>query len=245
MGATLDSLRALQVLQTKLYTLRHIEESKRRDVQAKLRRVELCREKLGEFEQRRMDQQKRIDDADLDIKSREQNIDKLREDLNHSKTNREYATILTALNTYKADVTKLETLSLEYMAQIDELDAEKTECQAAHDKASRRATEVAQALEEYLASTAANRSQIQVDYEKASEQVTPDALQRFLRAAERHDGEGLAPVTQANPKRQDYFCGTCNMTVTLEQLNALMSRDEIQSCNGCGSILFLEAQDAV
>ncbi|MCH7719973.1 MAG: hypothetical protein IH988_03145, partial [Planctomycetes bacterium] len=129
MGATLEALRALQELQSKLTLVHHSEESKRRDVQAKQRKVDGWKEKLGALEERRLAHQQKIDGVDLEIKSREQSITKLREDLNKSKTNREYATVLTALNTDKADVSRMETLTLEYMGQIDDLRGERTDCQ--------------------------------------------------------------------------------------------------------------------
>lgn len=243
MGATLEALRALQDLQFKLTLIRHSEESKRRDVRAKRHKVDGWKEKLGAFEERRLVHQQKIDGVDLEIKALEQKIEKLREDLNKSKTNREYATVLTALNTDKADVARLETLTLEYMGQIEDLSGEQTACQAEQDKAVQRAEKVTRILDEYLSSTAEKRVQLQRDYERAAAAVAPEALRRFTRAAEHHDGEGLAPVTKANPKGKEFSCGTCNMTVTLEQLNGLRSRDDIQSCNGCGSILYLDAKD--
>ncbi len=35
-------------------------------------------------------------------------------------------------------------------------------------------------------------------------------------------------------------CGGCNMKVALEIINALQSRDEIQTCSACGRLLYLE-----
>ena len=243
MGATLEALRALQDLQFKLTLIRHSEESKRRDVRAKQLKVDGWQEKLGAFEERRLAHQQKIDGVDLEIKGLEQKIEKLREDLNKSKTNREYATVLTALNTDKADVARLETLTLEYMGQIEELSGEQTDCRTEYDKAVQRAERATRVLDDYLSDTAEKRARLQEDYERAAEVVAPEALRRFTRAAEHHDGEGLAPVTKANPKSREFSCGTCNMTVTLEQLNGLRSRDDIQSCNGCGSILYLDAKD--
>ncbi len=245
MGATLEALRALQDLQYKLTLIRHSEESKRRDVRAKQVKVDEWKTKLDAFDERRVGHQQKIDGVDLEIKAREQNIEKLREDLNKTKTNREYATVLTALNTDKADVARLETVTLEYMGQIEDLSGEQADTQAEHDKAVQRAEKVTRVLDEYLSSTAEKHAKLKEDYDHAAAVVAPDALRRFTRAAEHHDGEGLAPVTKANPKANEFSCGTCNMNVTLEQLNGLRSRDDIQSCNGCGSILYLNAKDDV
>ena len=66
-------------------------------------------------------------------------------------------------------------------------------------------------------------------------------LSTFQRACERHDGEAMAIVERVHPKRSEYVCSGCNMSVTLEIVNALQSRDEIQTCQICSRILYIES----
>jgi predicted nucleic acid-binding Zn-ribbon protein len=46
-----------------------------------------------------------------------------------------------------------------------------------------------------------------------------------------------------HPKRDEYLCSGCNMKVTLEVINALQTRDELQTCKVCGRILYWEAPE--
>ena len=50
----------------------------------------------------------------------------------------------------------------------------------------------------------------------------------------------MAALQRIHPRRDDYVCSGCNITVSLEVVNALHSRDEIQACKSCGRILFID-----
>ena len=50
----------------------------------------------------------------------------------------------------------------------------------------------------------------------------------------------MADVQKPHPKRDEFVCGGCHMTITAEAVNALMTRDELQTCNNCGRILYLQ-----
>ena len=54
----------------------------------------------------------------------------------------------------------------------------------------------------------------------------------------------MAAVSRLRPKRDDYTCEGCNMGVTLEIVNSLQTRDEIQLCGVCRRILYLETSAA-
>ena len=75
--------------------------------------------------------------------------------------------------------------------------------------------------------------------EAASEDVSPTARTTFMRVAERHDGEALASVVKLHPKRDEYSCSGCNLMVTLEVVNLLATRDDLQICKACGRILYV------
>ena len=59
------------------------------------------------------------DRLELELRGRDAEIAKLRAALNGAKTNKEYASLLTILNTNKADNSKLETQILELMKDIE------------------------------------------------------------------------------------------------------------------------------
>ena len=59
------------------------------------------------------------DRLELELRSRDEAIAKLRASLNVAKTNKEYAAVLTQLNTSKADNSKIETQVFELMKGIE------------------------------------------------------------------------------------------------------------------------------
>src|SRR5512136_263540 len=66
------------------------------------------------------------DRLELELKTRDADIAKLRNSLNSARTNKEYAAVLTQLNTTRADNSKIEAQILELMKNIE---VDQTECQ--------------------------------------------------------------------------------------------------------------------
>ncbi len=50
----------------------------------------------------------------------------------------------------------------------------------------------------------------------------------------------MAQVLKSHPKREEYICDGCNMSIPVEAVNSLMTKDELQQCQICGRILYLE-----
>jgi len=244
MGETLEALHRLQVIELKLAVIRRTVESKTRRVDVHLRNVKRAEDRLQEHHRLLRDLQRKLDLLTLDVTAREDVVSKHRDALNKAKTNKEYAAILTTMNTEKADNSKLE---LEIIKLMDEVQAGKdggAKIEAERDKllADQRAAE--SALRDYERESQAERERLQASRAKCARDVVPGALAVFTRVAEHHDGEALAPIIKLYPKREEYACSGCNMKVTLEILNSLQTRDDIQVCHVCGRILCLESPPA-
>jgi predicted nucleic acid-binding Zn-ribbon protein len=70
--------------------------------------------------------------------------------------------------------------------------------------------------------------------------IDGETLDLFNRVSERYEGEAMAKVVRVHPRRDEFICDGCNMSLTAERANALMTRDEVLTCRNCGRILFLE-----
>lgn len=241
MGATLDALHKLQAIDQQVRSVRDRIDSKKRAARARHHKVETLQRQIDNLQQQIRNAQAEADRLDLDRKSQDAHAARLREALNRAKTNKEYAAILTELNTDKAELTKAEDTILAALGRVDDLRKELSELQKSRDEAARRAdamAEEAQALNEKLSDKLAN---LEAKREEAANEIPPEARHLFFRASDKHEGEGMAMVERAHPKRADYTCGGCNMTVTLETVNALQSsRDQVMVCQTCGRILYLE-----
>ncbi len=239
MGAILDALQRLQTVERQIAAQRRQSENRKRQADTLRRQAEARAAALGAKEADRRAKQIEFDRIDLESKSHDASIAKHRDALNKAKTNKEYAAIITAINTERADNSKNETRQLELLAQIDTLRSDVAQLESQQAAAAAQIAEADQKYQAYLGSTADERNRLKRQRDEVANSVPPSVLATFDRVAERHDGEALGEVVRLHPKREEYACGGCNMTLTREQVSSLRSRDEIQICGTCGRILYL------
>ncbi len=244
MGELLDALHALQEIELKLAEFRRTDESKLRRIAGVKRTIKKIQDQIDELRVNAREVQMQTDSLNLDMTSREETINRHREALAKAKTNKEYASILTALNTEKADNTKIETQILELMEQAGALSTQIEELEAEKTKYEGRIASVTKELEEFQEETKDRRVELEREREACAESIPAQALNTFSRVAEHHDGEAMVPIEKIHPKREDYICLGCNMTITLEVINALRVGDELQFCKTCGRLLFIEDRKA-
>lgn len=244
MGATLEALHRLQEVEIQIAEIRSTVERKQRAVRRQRRRIADLDARIQADQNQIRNEQVEADRLDLDVKAREAEITKYRQALQAAKTNKEYSSLLTQLNTLKADGSKVEDRVLALLGQIDkrkaELESVIGERAAEAEKLSALEAEAREAEER-------NRDRIsalEAQRDEAAAGVAPSALEVFNRIAQKNDGQALATVVRTNPKRAEYACEGCNMTVTIEQVNAILSRDDAVTCNNCGRILYVDAPAA-
>ena len=245
MGATLDALQRLQSIEAQLRSSREQIETRQRTVEAHRRKIATLGRQATDIHDAIRRAQADADKLELERKIQEAHLAKLREALNHSKTNKEYAAILTQLNTDKADALKIEDKVLAAMAKVDELRKQEAEHRATLDKEKARMGETRKSSSDLEAKLAAQIKDLEAQREAAASEVPPAALNTFERARDKHDGEAMAAVEQPHPRRPEYICSGCNMSITLETINSLQSRDEMQVCHVCSRILYLDTTAGV
>ena len=180
------------------------------------------------------------DRLELDLRSRDAEIAKLRAALNGAKTNKEYASLLTILNTNKADNSKLETQILDLMKDIETDQAECDKILAAIDQQKAQLDKVRHDAEVASVKLEEEVTAMQTEWDDAARGIPAEFLETFNRVADTYDGEAVVEVdTQQSSKTSSYSCGGCFMSVTAECVNQLMTRDEIVRCSNCTRILVL------
>jgi len=244
MGPTLASLLKLQAIEHDLAHVRRRLQSKENVVKAFQTKIDQLKAQQKAVHERLFRQQSEGDRHELDRGSREAQITQLRTALNRTKTNKEYSAILTQINTYKADNAKLEEEILKIMEGVDAMKAEQEKTAVQIDAEQKRLDQVGQANAEEIARLKAMLVELQAKREQAAGKVEPGALRAFERLAQGHDGEAMAPVQAVNAKRNEFTCGGCYMSLSVEHYNALLSKDEIRHCDSCGCILYLEPDAA-
>lgn len=244
MGELLDELHRLQEVELKLAELRQARDDKSRRVNRFQRKADQIDEKIRQQARRLQERQAQIDALSLDVAAREEQINKHRLALTKAKTNKEYASILAAMNTEKADNSKVETVILQQMEEMQGLKDEAERLEAEKQKLLQSAESAQHALDEFNNETKGERGGLEATRSQHAEKIPPPIFNTFSRVAKRHEGDAMATVRKVHPKRDEYICDGCNMKVTLEVVNALQSRDEVQLCSSCGRILYFEAATA-
>ena len=185
-----------------------------------------------------------IDRLELELKERDQQISKLRNQLNLARTNKEYSAILTELNTAKADDSKLENQVLELMKNIEVDNEDCAKIQAQIDEQKARVEEARTEAEVKGAEYQKEIDAIEKEWQQTSEGIPQKALGIFQRVAETYDGEAMAAIEQTNESVANYSCGGCFMGLPAEMVNVLTNNDEIVRCSNCTRILYLRDGDA-
>jgi uncharacterized protein len=239
MGPVLNGLTKLQSIESRLRVAKAkltrcrrnviLQENQIRSLQnafeAKKEEIQLTRLQSDRFE--------------LELKTREEEVAKFRSHLNTSKTNKEYALILTQLNTTKADNSKIETQILELLKDIE---ADEAECQNIQNQINERKQALEQLRKDSETSAAkfeAEIHQIQTEWDQQAGSIPPEPLDIFKRVADTYDGEAIAAVETQEGRPGAYSCGGCFMGITTESVNLLQTRDDIIRCPTCSRILVL------
>jgi len=240
MGATVSELRRLQEVEIQLVAIRRNREGKARRVEVQQNKVRQIEARIEENHRAAKTQQMKIDELTLDVASREDSVDKHRQALNKAKTNKEYAAILTAMNTEKADSSKVETEVLQFMEEMNKIKAEGAALEKERERLSVEVAGAQKVLQDFDAQSKAELDRLTSERSKISAGIEPAALLVFDRAAQRHEGEAMAGVTKLRAKGDEWACGGCNLKITLDMVNALATRDDVRLCGACGRILYIE-----
>jgi predicted nucleic acid-binding Zn-ribbon protein len=182
------------------------------------------------------------DRLELELRTRDEEIAKLRAHLNAAKTNKEYASILTQLNTTRADNSKIETQILDLLKDIEADQAESENILKQINDTKGKLEQIRKDSEAAAAKYEDEIRQIQAEWDSKADDIPAEPLQIFKRVAETYDGDALAVIDKQENKTTDaYSCGGCFMGITAESVNLLLTRDDIIRCPSCTRILVLAA----
>ena len=242
MGPNISSLLQLQKSEEKLRLSQTALKSAQKGILQQKHRIKQYKaEYEAKQEEIKMIKQSSIK-YELELKVEEDEIAKLRVQLNAAKTNREYSTLLSSINTDKADKTKLEEKVMELMTQVD---AEEQACKELLELSEQATLQ----LEEVTNDSQERQDRIRADIEEQTALHTEAAANIddkikviFARLADRYDGEAMTDIAiHYVGKRVDYACGGCFMNVPLETVNTLMTEDDLIVCPTCGRYLYFNA----
>jgi len=240
MGPVLNGLIQLQGIENRLRAVKTKLARCRRNVIIQENQVRSLQNSLEAKKEEIQLTRLQSDRLELELATKDATIAKLRTSLNAAKTNKEYAALLTQLNTTKADNSKLETQILELMKDIE---TDESECRDIEEQITlqKQKLETTRRDSEQLTTKyQAQIDQVQAEWDARAKTIPSESLEFFKRVAEIYDGEALATIEQHGEKGVSHTCGGCFMSITAECVNLLMTRDDIIRCSNCTRILVLK-----
>ncbi len=239
MGPVLNGLMKLQSVETRLRAAKAKLARCRRSVIIQENQVRTLQNALEAKQEEIQLTKVQSDRLELELKAKDEEITKLRAYLNTAKTNKEYAAVLTQLNTTKADNSKVETQILELLKDIDADEAECQNLQQQIEEQKQKLEQIRKEADTLATKYEAEIEEIQAEWDSQAKTIPAEPLEIFKRVAETYDGEALAVVERQEGKTDAYSCGGCFMGVIAESVNMLLSRDDIIRCPTCTRILVL------
>jgi hypothetical protein len=239
MGPTNIALVKLFQADEKLRQAQEKLDSVSKNVRIQERRVADLTERLRLGQATHKEQQLQAARIDLELKTRDTKIERLRAQQQNAKNNREYQTFLVEINTEKVDKNKAEEVLLRLMESTEKLQAEVKELAASVEAETAKLQTMRAEIGERVKQLQAEIESLRPVREAAAAALTPQARQVFERLAERFDGEAMSAITKPDRRREEYACTACNMDLVTDVYNKLHSRDELVFCPSCRRILYI------
>lgn len=240
MGAKLEALRVLQDIELQIVDIRRQLAAKQNGAKRQANRLKEAEQALATAREDLKHTQVELDALDVEIKGRNAHVSRLRDNLNSVKTNKEYAAVLSQLNNEKADATRLETRLFQLYETVEAKKKAIAEQQAAVEAEAARLQNLRGQLDQAQNSFKQRMELLERQRAEAAAKLPPKERELFERVSERYDGEVMARVVRTHPRRDEFMCDGCNVALAVERANALLSRDDIITCDNCGRVLYIE-----
>ena len=239
MGPTNVALVKLFQADQQLRAARDRLDAAAKNVRVQERRVNDMTAKLKAAQTHHKEQQARAGALDLDLRSRDAHIEKLRNQQQSAKNNKEYQAFLIEINTAKVDKAKVEDEAMRVMEQVEKAGAESaalaTQLEAETAKLAEMSAQITGTLKQLQSEVEA----LKPAREAAAAALPAKVIAEFDRLAERFDGEPLSALAKPDRRREEYLCTACNMDLVTDVYNKLHSRDELVFCPSCRRVLFI------
>ena len=210
-----------------------------RDVRIQERKVNDLAERHKLAQTKSREAQAQSGNLELDLKTRDAHIEKLRNQQQLAHTNKEYQAFLIEINTAKVDRNKVEEETIRSMEQVERLQREVKDLGAQVEAESARLQEMRDRIGDRIAQLQADIDALRPAREQAAAAVPAKARDMFERMSERYEGEAMAAIAKPDRRREEYVCTSCNMDLAADVYNKLHSRDELVFCPSCRRILFI------
>jgi uncharacterized protein len=230
---SIEVLKRLQSLKSKINELNEYQERRKQDVQKEKAQIEDKRTLAEKKHEEKRSIQKEIDRKELDLKTDEGEITKYNVQLNSIKTNKEYTALCSEIGSKKADMSILEDEILNTMSRFESVNEEYNKLQEDLRREEESLKDLIESVDADVKKTDIEIEKIQNDQKKYIDALDENSLNHYNRLSSIKGGKAVVAVI-------GNVCGGCSMNITAQTLNLLMGSKELVFCQSCSRILYLE-----
>jgi uncharacterized protein len=239
MGPTNVALVKLYQADQKLREAQGRLDATTKNVRVQERRVKDLTDRIHATAASLKEKQVRGHNLDLDLKTRDAHIEKLRTQQQQAKNNKEYQAFLVEINTGKVDRNKVEEEAIAILAEAEKLQGELKEMNAQLEAEKSKLTTMQAEITDKTAALRAEIDSIKPEREAAASAVPKQARDAFDRLADRFEGEAMSALIKPDRRREEYACSACMMDLVRDVYNKLHTRDQLVFCPSCQRILYI------
>jgi predicted nucleic acid-binding Zn-ribbon protein len=210
-----------------------------KNVRVQERRVNDLAEKLKLSQAKHKELQAKAGNLDLDLRSRDAHIEKLRTQQQTAHNNKEYQTFLIEINTMKVEKAKVEEQAMAMMEQVEAAGKESAEFATSIETERAKLVQLKAQIGDDIIKLQAEIESLKGPKEAIAATLPPKARTAFDRLADHHDGEALSALLKPDRRREEYVCSVCMMDLVTDVYNKLHTRDDMVFCPSCRRILYI------
>ncbi len=230
---SIEVLKRLQSLKSKINELKEYQERRKQDVRKKKTQIEDKGTLAEKKHEEKLSTQREIDRKELDLKTDEGEITKYNVQLNSIKTNKEYTALCTEIGSKKADMSILEDEILNSMSRFESVNEEYNKLQEYLKREEESLKDLIESVDADVKKTDIEIEKIQNDQKEYIDALDENSLNHYNRLSNIKGGKAVVAVI-------GNVCGGCFMNITTQTLNSLMGGKELVFCQSCSRILYLE-----
>lgn len=229
----IEKLVQLQQLDSQIYELTQQKDVEKPAVIKQLSdQFNQTKSSLLKFEEALKAEQLQRKNIELDLKSKEEAVQKSQAQLYQLKTNKEYQAKISEIESLKADISLLEETAIKNLEAIDtaekDLAAEKEKMAGIEKEFSSEKEKIEAQIKELDAKI----SEFAQKKERYIKDIDPTIYATYEKILKTRDGLAIVPV-------QNECCSACNMWVTPQTINEIKSLTGLVFCGSCLRILYI------
>ncbi len=233
MNESIEILKRIQALKSKMDELEASQNRRKQDIQKKKDQVESKKNISTKKHDEKLSAQKEIDKKELDLKTNEGEIAKYNIQLNSIKTNKEYTALCSEIGAKKADMSVLEDELLETMTKLENVNQEYIKATEEQKKEEVNLKDLIKCVEADIEEADIEIGKTKNDQKKFLDSLDEHTLNQYNRLSNIKDGKAIVAVV-------GNVCGGCFMNISNQTLNSLMGGKELVFCRSCSRILYLD-----